>query len=111
MDIEQLKLVLEMLQSVSHDASSLVILWLWLKFGSGVLNVVGVLLGVLGVVGIIAYIVRVNEGDAQAQRFLRNMRDTLGIGSSGYLTDDERERTQDVLRQMALDRRAQKTSK
>jgi hypothetical protein len=108
MDIEQLKLVLETLQSVSHDASSLVTLWIWLKFGAALISGLGMAIAIVGVVYVIGRAFRAMEGDRQAYDFLREMRSTLGIGSRGYLDDSERAQTQALLRKLAEDYHAQK---
>lgn len=109
MDIEQLKLVLETLQSVSHDASALVTLWIWLKFGGAVLHSVGIAIVIIGVVYVIGRAFRAMEGDRQAYEFLKEMRAALGIGSRGYLDDNERAQTQALLRRLAEEYNANKT--
>lgn len=101
MDIEQLKLVLETLQSVSHDASSIALLWIWLKFGA---SIAGQLFWAIGI-GAIAYAifrtVRMLHGVDGTDVFLREMRDVLQTGSGGALTDRERHDTQNRLRAIA----------
>lgn len=98
MDIEQLKLVLETLQSVSHDAGSLAVLWLWLKFGGGMLHTVLISIAVFGAGFFIYKGIMAASGAEGSEAFLKEMRDALGIGSPGMLSDGERVRTQQLLR-------------
>lgn len=100
MDIEQLKLVLEALQSVGHEAGSLAWLWMWLKFAGGVTQTVLWGLVIVGVAYTIGYAIRVSEGDHRSSRFISSMRDMLGVGSHGYLTEAEREATQAAIRRL-----------
>jgi hypothetical protein len=111
MDIEQLKLVLETLQSVGHEAGSLVTLWLWLKFGAATLQALLWGAVIVGVAHAIARGWRALEGDSRADRFLRDMRCVLGTGTSGCLTDAEYARTTSLLRQLADEHRAKQPSK
>lgn len=103
MDIEQLKLVLETLQSVSHDASGIAMLWLWLKFGS---HIAGQLFWATAIcVG--AYLlfrtVRMVHGVDGTDQFLREMRDVLHTGTGGCLSDRERHATQAALSALAYE--------
>lgn len=101
MDIEQLKLVLETLQSVSHDASSIAVLWLWLKFGA---HIVGhIFWAVILCAGAYAIFraVKMAHGVDGTDTFLREMRDVLQTGTGGALTDRERNETQNRLRAIA----------
>ena len=109
MDIEQLKLVLSTLQG--HDASSLVILWLWLKFGAGVLCTLfwGAIL--IGAVVALGKAYRAVESDQRSDRFIRDMRDILCTGTGGCMTDSERDRTQALLRSLADAYNAQQKQK
>ena len=108
MDIEQLKLVLETLQSVSHDASGIAMLWLWLKFGAAV----GAQLFWGGIVLSVGYLifkcVRLSYGDDAYDRFFRDMREQLRTGTGGCLTDNERNNTMSALRALVADSKAQK---
>lgn len=101
MDIEQLKLVLETLQSVGHDAASLAVLWMWLKFGASVLNVVFWGAVVFAVVFAIIRAIMIGTGAERTDEFLREMRGLLNTGTSGYMTDSERDRTLALLRRLA----------
>jgi len=101
MDIEQLKLVLETLQSVSHDASSIAVLWLWLKFGTHIAaQLFWAVVVCVAVYGIFRT-VRMLHGVDGTDTFLREMRDLLQTGTGGVLTDRERHETQTALRNLA----------
>lgn len=111
MEFEQLKLVVELLKDVSHDAGSLAALWVWLQFGSSALHAFTMVAVVIAVVTGIAKAYRARNSDQNCERFVREMRDTLRTGTSGCLDDGERDRTQALLRKLAEDYVAQKNSK
>jgi len=107
MEIEQLKLILETLQGVGHEAGNLAVLYLWLQFaGSAVANlcVASVLVGA-------AYLgyrsIRVGYGVDTYDAFFRDMRNQLVTGAYGHLTDDERQRTMAALRQLVAKHKEQ----
>jgi hypothetical protein len=82
MEIEQLKLILETLQGVGHEAGNLAALYLWLQFAGSVftnLSFVGVFVGI----GYAIY--------------------KLNIGTGGYLTDHEHQRTIAKLHQLVAE--------
>ena len=108
MDVEQLKLVLETLQSVSHDAGSLAVLWLWLKFGAAAVGHLSIMTVVVAVAYFIYKAVRLSYGDDAYDRFFRDMRDQLRTGTGGCLTDGERNSTMSALRALVADSTAQK---
>ena len=101
MDIDQLKLVLETIQSVSHDASSLAILWLWLKFGAVAFSHLFWGTIVVSAVWLIVRLIRQQTDGEKYEQFLRDMRDTLGTGTGGVLTPEEFSRTSAKLRELA----------
>jgi hypothetical protein len=100
MEIEQLKLILETLQGLGHEAVTLVVLYLWLQFVGGVLTNLSLIGIFLGLFYFIYKAVRMSYGHDEADAFLRNMRDQLGTGTGGHLTDHERHRTIAVLHQL-----------
>jgi hypothetical protein len=100
MEIEQLKLILETLQGVGHEAGNLAVLYLWLQFAGGVLTNLSIMGALLGTAYIIYRAIRMSQGSDEADVFLRNMRDQLGTGTGGHLTDHERHRTIAVLHQL-----------
>ncbi len=111
MDIEQLRLVLETLKDVGHEAGSLATLWLWLKFGGSILHTLLVSAGI-AVAGFFIYKgVMAASGAAGSEAFIKEMRDRLGVGSPGILPDGERNVTQQRLREMIIERNTQKASK
>lgn len=108
MDIEQLKLILETLQGVSHDAGNLVVLWLWLKFGAAAAGHLSIMAVIVAVAYLIYKAIRLSYGDDAYERFFRDMRDQLRTGTSGCLTDGERNSTMTALRALVADSKAQK---
>ena len=108
MDIEQLKLVLETLQSVGHEASTLAVLWMWLKFGASLLHTLFWGAVIVGVAHAIRKAWLALECDRKSEAFMREMRDTLGTGTSGCLTDGEFSSTSTKLRELAHAYRATK---
>jgi hypothetical protein len=107
MEIEQLKLILETLQGVGHEAGNLAVLYLWLKFIGGVLTNLSVIGIFLGLFYFIYRAIRMSQGHDEADAFLRNMRDQLGTGTGGHLTDHERHRTIAVLHQLVAKHKEQ----
>jgi hypothetical protein len=106
MEIEQLKLILETLQGVGHEAGNLAVLYLWLQFVGGVLtnlSFAGVFVGI----GYFIYKgVRMNVDHDEVEAFLREMRDHLGTGTAGPLTDHERQCTISALRMLVAKEKA-----
>ena len=105
MEIEQLKLILETLQGVGHEAGNLAVLYLWLKFAGGVLTNISLVGIFLGLFYFIYRAIRMSQGHDQADAFLREMRDQLGTGIHGHLSEDERHRTIKALRQLVAEKR------
>ena len=107
MDIEQLKLILETLQGVGHEAGNLAVLYLWLQFAGGVLTN----LSIAGVAVGAAYLgyrsIRVGYGVDTYDAFFRSMRNQLFANTGGYLTDDERQRTMTALRKLVAEQKEQ----
>ena len=107
MDIEQLKLILETLQGVGHEAGNLAVLYLWLQFGASALanlSLSGVFLGA----GYLIYRgIRMGTGGDVCENFLREMRDQLGTGISGPLSVSERDRTMTALRKLVAKHKEQ----
>ena len=100
MEIEQLKLILETLQGVGHEAGNLAMLYLWLQFAGsafGYLCTAGVL---LGAVGLVYKAIKFAYGEDAYGYFFREMRDQLGTGISGPLSTSERDRTMNAIRQL-----------
>jgi hypothetical protein len=106
MDIEQLKLILETLQGVGHEAGNLAVLYLWLQFIGGVLTNLSVIGIFLGLFYFIYKSVRMSNGHDEVDAFFREMRDQLGTGTYGTLTTDERQRTMTALRKLVAKEKA-----
>lgn len=110
MDIEQLKLILETLQGVGHEAGNLAVLYLWLQFGSSALtnlSFAGVFVGA----GYLIYKgIRMGSGVDVCERFLCEMRDQLRTGTGGHLTDGERHLTMNVIRALVAEKRAKENT-
>jgi hypothetical protein len=100
MEIEQLKLILETLQGVGHEAGNLAVLYLWLQFVGGVLTNLSFAGVFVGIAYIVYKAIKMSQGSDEADAFLRQMRDQLGTGTGGHLTDHERHRTIAVLHQL-----------
>jgi hypothetical protein len=100
MEIEQLKLILETLQGLGHEAGTLVVLYLWLQFAGGVLTNLSMMGAILGITYIIYKAIRMSQGHDETETFLCEMRDQLGVGSRGILTKTERFSTMTALRQL-----------
>jgi hypothetical protein len=107
MDIEQLKLILETLQGVGHEAGNLAVLYLWLQFAGGVLTNMS-LIGIFsGLFYFIYRAIRMTQGYDGTDAFFREMRDQLGTGVYGHLSSDERQRTMTALRKLVAKHKEQ----
>ena len=107
MEIEQLKLILETLQGVGHEAGNLAVLYLWLQFIGGVLTNLSVIGIFLGLFYFIYRAIRMSQGYDGSDAFLREMRDHLGTGTEGPLTENERQRTMTALRKLGAKHKEQ----
>ena len=114
MDIEQLKLILETLQGVGHEAGNLAVLYLWLQFGASILGHLTLASVFMGLFYVIYRAIRMTQGHDQADDFLREMRDQLGTGVHGlrtgvygHLSSDERHRTMAALRKLVAKHKEQ----
>lgn len=104
MDIEKLKLILETIQGVGHEAGSLAMLYMWLQFGSAAVTNLCIAAAVLGAAYFGYRAVRVGYGVDAYDSFFRDMRSQLFTGTGGYLTDDERHRTITALRTLVAEK-------
>jgi hypothetical protein len=107
MEIEQLKLILETLQGLGHEAGNLAVLYLWLHFAGSVLTSISLVSIFVGLFYFIYRAVRMSYGYDEGDVFLREMRDQLGTGIHGRLTDDERQRTMTALRKLVAKHKEQ----
>jgi hypothetical protein len=99
MNIEELKLVLETIRSLTGDASTAAYWYFGLEFAKFVL---GWLVGA-GVVLTIARMIVTLSGSGRDEKFMRECRDALRIGCRGGLVEDEREETQQVIRKLIME--------
>lgn len=110
MDIEKLKLILETIQGVGHEAGSLAMLYMWLQFGSAAVTNLCIAAAVLGAAYFGYRAVRVGYGVDAYDSLFRDMRNQLFPGTGGYLTDDERHRTMSAIRALVAEKRAKEQS-
>jgi hypothetical protein len=96
MNIEELKLVLETIRSLSGDASTAAYLYFGLEFAKFVL---GWLVGA-GVVLTITRTIVTLSGNGRDELFMCECRDALHIGSRGSFTENERAATQQAIRNL-----------
>ena len=75
----------------------MVVLYLWLQFGSSVLGSLFFSGGAAGIAYVIYRCVSLNQGHEQ---FLCDMRDQLRTGTGGPLTSEEAHRTMAALRRL-----------
>jgi hypothetical protein len=106
MDIEKLRLILETLQGVGHEAGSLAMLYLWLQFGSAAVTNLCIAAAILGAAYLGYRAIRVGYGADAYESLLHDMRNQLFPGTGGYLTDDERQRTMAAIRALVAEKRA-----
>ena len=107
MDIEQLKLILETLQGVGHEAGNLAVLYLWLQFSGGVLTNLSIMGALLGIAYTIYKGIVMGTGHEALEQFVCEMRDQLGTGRRGTLTTEERDRTMTALRKLVAEHKEQ----
>jgi hypothetical protein len=105
MDIEQLKLILETLQGVGHEAGNLAVLYLWLQFVGGVFTNLSIMGVCVGIAYFIYRAIRLSQGHDANDVFLREMRDQLNTGTGGHLTDHERQRTMSAIHALVAEKR------
>jgi uncharacterized membrane protein len=96
MNIEELKLVLETIRSLTGDATSAAYWYFGLEFAKFVL---GWLVGA-GVVLTITRMIVTLSGSGRDEEFMRECRDELRIGSRGALDEAERAVTQRAIRKL-----------
>ena len=101
MNIEELKLVLETIRSLTGDASTAAYWYFGLEFAKFVL---GWLVGA-GVVLTIAQTIAKANGVGVDEAFMRECRDALGTGCRGGLTVTERYDTQQAIRKLIKERK------
>ena len=101
MNIEELKLILETIRSLSGDATTAAYWYFGLEFAKFVL---GWLVGA-GVVLALLKTVAMANGVGADEAFMRECRDALGTGCRGFLAEDERAATQQAIRKLIQERK------
>jgi hypothetical protein len=96
MNIEELKLILDTIKSLSGDASTAAYWYFGLEFAKFVL---GWLVGAGVALTIIKTVAKASSIGAD-EAFMRECRDALGTGPRGGLTDNERYDTQQAIRKL-----------
>lgn len=89
MNMEELKLVLETINSTTGLAKDFGTTWVWLHYGMKLLNGIGYLLIVAIIVYGIYQVVASISGTDNANEFVKECRDRLGTGFPGPLTTNE----------------------
>jgi hypothetical protein len=100
MNIEELKLVLDTIKSLSGDASTAAYWYFGLEFAKFVMLTAG---GLGAACWAVHKISQVNGLDEDAM-FMRECRDELGTGTGGELTRNERKATQIAIRKLIFGR-------
>ena len=96
MNIEELKLVLETIRSLTGDASTAAYWYFGLDFA---MFVISWLVGA-GLLLTIARMIVSLSGNERHEEFMRECRDALHIGSRGCLGEAERAATQQAIRKL-----------
>lgn len=89
MNIDELKLILETLQHTTDGAKDFGVWWIALHYGAKVLESLLVAACVLGIAWGVYKAILISSGSSDAERRLEGLRDAMGIGTPGILTDDE----------------------
>jgi len=101
MNIEELKLVLETIRSLTGDASSAAYWYFGLEFAKFVL----LLVGCLGVTCWVVHKISQVNGLDEDTAFMRECRNELRTGTGGELTYNERKATQIAIRKLIWERK------
>ena len=92
MNIDELKMILETINSTTGLAKDFGTTWVWLHYGLKVFDSLLAVVCILGVAYAIYRMVAHNSGSGTNETFIRRCRDRLRIGSPGMLTNEEAER-------------------
>jgi hypothetical protein len=89
MNIEELKMILETINTTTGLAKDMGTTWIWLHYGFKALSGLAWLAGIaLVVYGIYRMVIAVSHADIDTA-FMRSCRDKLGTGSTGTVTERE----------------------
>lgn len=100
MNIEELKLVLETINTTTGLAKDMGTTWIWLHYAFKLFDGLLVVGCIWGVAYAIYRTVVFCNGIEEDARFIRKCRDRLRIGSPGALSPNERHDTQDKIIQL-----------
>ena len=89
MNIDELKMILETINSTTGLAKDFGTTWVWLHYGLKVFDSLLAVACILGVAYAVYRVVVHANGGGDQERFLRQCRDRLRIGSPGCMTDSE----------------------
>lgn len=89
MNIDELKMILETINSTTGLAKDFGTTWVWLHYGLKVFDSLLAVACILGVAYAIYRMVVYSNGGTHQEAFLRQCRDRLRIGSPGGMTDGE----------------------
>lgn len=99
MNIEELKMVVELVRHISGDASNVALWYFGMQFAQAII-ILFTLVGAL--TWAVHQIIKANFN--QDEEFIKQCRDTLRIGSRGTLLDNERRDTYSMIRQLIAER-------
>jgi len=88
MNIEELKMILETINTTTGLAKDMGTTWIWLHYGFKVLEGLAWIVGVTVVVYGMYRMMAVNHVDIDSP-FMRSCRNKLGTGSTGIMTETE----------------------
>lgn len=98
MNIDELKLILEALQHTTDGAKDLGVWWIALHYGEKVLGGLFAVVCIWGVAWGIYKVINAANGSSEPERRLQRLRDAMGVGTSGILTDSEYEQMREKIR-------------
>jgi hypothetical protein len=99
MNIEELKMVIELVRQISGDASNVALWYFGMKFAE-TLIVLFVLIG--AILWVVRQIIKANF--CQDEEFIKECRDTLRIGHTGSLMPGERKATHRFIRALIAEK-------
>jgi hypothetical protein len=93
MNIEELKMILETINTTTGLAKDMGTTWIWLHYGFKLLDGLALLVGIAVVTYGIYRIAKTINGSDIDTMFMRSCRDKLKTGTGGCMTDGEYYRT------------------
>jgi hypothetical protein len=89
MNIEELKMILETINTTTGLAKDMGTTWVWLHYGFKALEGFAWLVGIAMVIYSVYRMMRMMSNADIDTAFMRSCRDKLGIGSTGIMTEAE----------------------